>query len=177
LLRDGSPANGLCGYSSVDAGKVRFRQMPENDKILVDRYFSELLNDGDFARAHEILAPGFLFYGPSTRDGLDSEGFMRFVAETRAAFSNKHFAELDRIVDGNRVALRFRMTGMQDGSFHGIPPMGGMINVEGFDLIYINQGKITEVHAYFDLMTVVQQILTPAPVRMFGEIIGRFWPR
>jgi steroid delta-isomerase-like uncharacterized protein len=151
--------------------------MPDIDNTLIDRYFSELLNGGNFARAHEILAPDFVFYGPSTRDGLDSEGFMRFIAETRAAFSNKQFVELDRIVDGQRAGLRFRMTGMQDGSFHGIPPMGGTIDIEGFDLIFIDQGKITKVHAYFDLMTVVRQILTPAPVRMVGELVGRLWPR
>jgi steroid delta-isomerase-like uncharacterized protein len=151
--------------------------MPENHSHLVDRYFSELLNKGDFAKADEILAPDFAFYGPSTRDGLDARGFMGFIAETRAAFSDKHFTELERIAEGDRVALRFRMTGTNDGSFHGLPPLGGVIDVEGCDLIYISDGKVAEVRAYFDLMTVIQRFLTPPPVRMVGEILSSLWHR
>jgi steroid delta-isomerase-like uncharacterized protein len=151
--------------------------MAENDMTLVDRYLAELLNTGDFANAGEILAPDFVFYGPSTMEGLDREGFRRFIKETRAAFSNKRFTELDRIVEGDRVALRFRMTGTQDGAFHGIPPTGAMIDTEGCDVIYIREGRITEVRAYYDLMATVQRILTPLPVRIVGGLIGSLLSR
>jgi steroid delta-isomerase-like uncharacterized protein len=151
--------------------------MTENNRILVDRYLSELLNDGDFAAAEEILAPNFSFYGPSTRQGLDSGSFMRFIRETRAAFSNKRFTEIDRIVEGNRVALRFQMTGTQDGMFHGIPPTGAAIEVEGCDVIYILHDRIAEVRAYFDLMPVVQKLLMPLPVRIVGGLLGTLLPR
>jgi steroid delta-isomerase-like uncharacterized protein len=151
--------------------------MPQIEHNLVDRYLSELLNQGDFAKADEILTPDFIFCGPSTRDGLDCQGFMRFITETRAAFSNKQFTELERIAEGDRVALRFRMTGTNDGSFHGMPPMGATIDVEGCDLIYFVDGKISRVRAYFDLMTVIQRFLIPLPVRLAGEVFSRFWPR
>jgi steroid delta-isomerase-like uncharacterized protein len=145
--------------------------MTENRPNLVDRYLSEILNAGDFSAANQILAPNFVFYGPSTPQGLDSDGFMRFIKETRAAFSNKRFTELDRIVEGDRVALRFKMTGTQDGTFRGMPPTGAMIDAEGCDVIYIYQDRITEVRAYYDLMAVVQKLLTPLPVRVFGGFI------
>jgi steroid delta-isomerase-like uncharacterized protein len=151
--------------------------MAENNRTLVDRYLSELLNNGDFAGAAEILAPNFTFYGPSTRQGLDSAGFMRFIRETRAAFSNKRFTEIDRIVEGDRVALRFRMTGTQDGMFHGIPPTGAAIDVEGCDVLYILDDRIAEVRAYFDLMPVVQQLLTPLPFRIVEGLLGTLLPR
>jgi steroid delta-isomerase-like uncharacterized protein len=144
---------------------------------LVDRYLSELLNAGDFSAAHEVLAPNFKFYGPSTRLGLDAEGFKRFIAETRAAFSNKRFTELDRIVEGDRLALRFRMTGTHDGLFHGIPPTGATIDVEGCDVVYILGGKIAEIRAYFDLMPIVQNLLVPLPMRIVGGLLGSLLPR
>jgi steroid delta-isomerase-like uncharacterized protein len=148
---------------------------PEN--TLVDRYFSELLNQGDFAKAGEILAPDFVFYGPSTTGGLGSEGFIRYIKEMRAAFSDKHFTELERIVEGDRVASRFRMTGTQDGSYLGLPPLGVPIDVEGCDLILIKSGKIVEVRAYFDLMAIIQRFLVPPPLRMMGELMVHLWPR
>src|SRR4051812_16964920 len=79
-----------------------------SDSILVSRYLEEILNRGDFSRADEILAPGFVFHGPTTPHGVDRAGLRSFVEEIRAAFSNKHFKELERISEGRRTALRFR---------------------------------------------------------------------
>ena len=151
--------------------------MTEDQNIPVDRYFLELLNNGDYAKADEILSPEFVFYGPSSRQGLDNQGFIRFISEMRNAFPNKRFTELDRIADGNRVALRFRMTGTHEGSYLGVPPMGGNIDVEGCDLIRISDGRITEIRTYFDLMAVIQRVITPPPLRIFGEVLQHFWPR
>lgn len=144
---------------------------------LIDRYLAELLNAGNFTAASEILAPDFVFYGPSTPQGLDAEGFRAFIKETRAAFSNKRFTELDRIVQEDRVALRFRMTGTQDGTFCGIPPTGATLDTEGCDIIYVRGGRITEVRAYFDLMATVQRILMPLPGKIIGGLIGTLFPQ
>lgn len=149
----------------------------ENNSRLIDLYLSELLNAGNFTRADDILAPNFIFYGPSTLNGLDSDGFQQYINDTRAAFSNKRFTELDRIVEGDRVALRFRMTGTQDGPFHGIPPTGANIDVEGCDVIYIDQDKITEVRAYFDLTPIIQNLLIPLPARIIGGLVGNLFSR
>lgn len=151
--------------------------MLEGIETLVDRYFSEILNKGDFAKADQILSPDFVFYGPSTTAGLSSQDFTRYIEEMRAAFSNKSFTELDRIIQGNRVAIRFRMTGTQNGTFYGLPPSGISIDVEGCDLIYVQAGKISEVRAYFDLMAIIQKFLVPPPFRIFGELMEHLWPR
>jgi steroid delta-isomerase-like uncharacterized protein len=138
---------------------------------LVDRYLEEILNRGDFSRADEILAPDFVFCGPTTPQGVDRTGLRRFVEEIRAAFSNKHFNELERISEDRRIALRFRMTGTQDGSLHGVPPLGAEIDVEGCDLIYIHNNRIIRVRAYFDLMTIVQKLLIPPPLRFMQHFL------
>lgn len=149
---------------------------PQNpsDSVLVSRYLEEILNRGDFSRADEILAPGFVFHGPTTPHGVDRAGLRSFVEEIRAAFSNKHFKELERISEGRRTALRFRMTGTQDGSLHGMPPFGAKIDVEGCDLIYIHENRITEVRAYFDLMAIAQKLLVPPPLRFMQQIFESF---
>jgi steroid delta-isomerase-like uncharacterized protein len=149
----------------------------ETKGLLIDRYLSEILNTGDFSRADELLAPDLAFFGPSTRQGLDREGFEKFIKETRAAFSNKHFTELDRIVEGDRVALRFRMTGTQDGWFGGLPPTGATIDVEGCDVIRLQEDRIVEIRTYFDLMATVQRLLMPIPTKIIGELIGGILPR
>jgi predicted ester cyclase len=69
-------------------------------------------------------------------------GLAEFINELRAAFSDKHFEEIERIVTEACVVSRFRMTGTHDGSFHGFPPTGKPTEVEGCDLIYIQDGRI-----------------------------------
>jgi predicted ester cyclase len=145
--------------------------MPTAHSVLVDRYLAEILNRVDFSRADEILAPDFVFRSPSHPEGLNRTGLRIFLEEIHAAFSNKHFTELERISDETRVAFRFRMTGKQDGTLQGIPPLGVELDEEGCDLIYIRQYRIAEVRAYFDLLAIVQKFLIPAPVRLIQQIL------
>jgi len=164
-----NPPNDFLAGTAVQPAPPTQQSIPH--RVLVDRYFDELLNRGDFSRADEILAPDFVFRGPSTLHGVDQSGFRTFLEETRMAFSNKHFVELDRISEGNRVALRFRMTGTQDGYFHGIPPLGAVIDVEGCDLIYMHNGRIREVRAFFDLAQIIREFLIPPPVRFIQRLL------
>jgi steroid delta-isomerase-like uncharacterized protein len=159
---------------SAGTSVVCTRSMPENNShhVLVDRYLEEILNRGDFSRADEILAPGFMFRGPTNAQGVDRDGLRFFLEEVRGAFSNKYFNELERISEGPRVALRFRMTGTQDGSLRGIPPLGVEIDVEGCDLIYIHNGRILEVRAYFDLMGILSRFLIPPPLRFIQQFLA-----
>jgi predicted ester cyclase len=144
---------------------------------LLDRYLDEILNHGDFTNAGDILGERFIFYGPGNTIGLDSAAFVRYIQEMRAAFSHKEFTELDRIVSGDRAAVRFRMTGLQDGPYRGLPPLGGAIDVEGCDLVRVSEGKIAEVRAYFDLMAVMSRLLIPSPLRVFGQFMEQVWSR
>ena len=43
-------------------------------------------------------------------------------------------------------------------------------------MIRFENGKITEVRAYFDVLAILQRSLVPPPVRMFGELLGKLWP-
>jgi hypothetical protein len=52
-----------------------------------------------------------------------------------------------------------------------------MIDTEGCDVIYIRDGKVAEVHAYFDLMITIQKILMPLPARIIGGLVGSIFPR
>ncbi len=125
---------------------------------LVGRYFGELLNAGDFSRASEILAPGFVFYGPTAPAGLDTRGFEAFVDSLHQGFSDKFFVEIERLGLGDRMVSRFRMTGTHDGTFEGIAATGRGTDVEGCDVFYFAGGRIAVARAYFDLLGLLAQI-------------------
>lgn len=132
--------------------------MSQHRIMIIERYFRELLNEGNFAKAGEILTPDFTFYGPLALGGLNCQGLAEFIRRLRSAFSDKHFVELERVVERNMIASRFRMTGSHDGPFQGIPPTGRRIDVEGCDLFTLREGRISVTRAYFDLTTIMMQI-------------------
>jgi steroid delta-isomerase-like uncharacterized protein len=127
-------------------------------ELLIDRYFAELLNGGQFETADEIVTPDFRFYGPSAPQGRTIAGLAQFVADLRVGFSDKHFEELERIVEGDRAASHFQMTGRHDGSFHGIPPSGRLTKLDCCDLFYFRDGRIAQVRAYFDFLDLLKQL-------------------
>jgi predicted ester cyclase len=73
---------------------------------------------------------------------------------------------LDLVVAGDRAAVRWRSRGTFDGtgSFEGIAPTGATVEVEGFDLLTIRDGKVVANHAYLNGMDMARQmgVLPPA---------------
>lgn len=142
--------------------------MTDSVETLLERYFAELLNQGRFESAEEILCSGFVFYGPLADQGLTIEGLKDFTTALRIAFPDKKFARLDQVREDDSVACRFRMTGTHRGPFQGIPPTGKAISIEGVDFFYLRQNKIAVVRAYFDLMTILVQVGV-IPKLSFGQ--------
>lgn len=70
-----------------------------------------------------------------------------------------HFEILDAVVSGNKSAIRSRVTGTQTGPFMEMPVTGKAFDVEGIDIVAINdEGKVTEHWGIFDFMAMMQQI-------------------
>lgn len=131
--------------------------MSQTIHAFVGRYFN-LLNTGDFGMAREIVAPDFMFHGPSAPQGRTLQGLAQFIKQLKAGFPDKHFEEVERVTEGNKVVSRYRMTGTHDGIFHGIPPTGKFTEVDGCDLFYFRDGKIAKVRAYFDFLALLRQV-------------------
>jgi steroid delta-isomerase-like uncharacterized protein len=131
-----------------------------SDHAIVERYFTEMLNAADFTIAADILTADFLFYGPLTPEGVDTDGLRDFTLMLRAAFPDKHFTVLESFKGKDAAAIfcRFRMTGTHKGFFQGVPPTGKSIDVEGAELFTIQDGRIAQARAYFDLITIMTQI-------------------
>ena len=69
------------------------------------------------------------------------------------------FEILDSLVSGNRIAIRSRVTGTQTGPFMQMPATGKPFDVEGIDIVQVNdEGKVTEHWGIFDFMTMMQQV-------------------
>jgi predicted ester cyclase len=81
-----------------------------------------------------------------------------FAASFYAAFPDLEHRISEVIAEGDRVAVRFQLTGTNTESFMGNPATGKPIKVDALALMTVASGKVLELHGQFDQMGVLQQI-------------------
>lgn len=89
---------------------------------------------------------------------MDLEAHQAFAAGFYGAVPDLEHRIEEVIADGDRVALRFRLAGTNDGSFMGNPPSGKPVDVGAIVLMTVVGGRVTEVHGEFDQLGFTQQI-------------------
>jgi predicted ester cyclase len=89
---------------------------------------------------------------------FDLEGHKTFAATFYAGIPDLEHRIEEVIAEGERVAVRFRLTGTHSGSLMGQPPSGSRIDAGAIALMRISAGKVAELRAEFDQMGLMQQI-------------------
>ena len=76
------------------------------------------------------------------------------------AFPDFHFEILELIAEGEKAAVRWHATGTFNGStrFEGMDPTGERVDITGFDLLTIRNGKIQRNDAYMNGAQMAQQL-------------------
>ena len=122
-----------------------------DNKAIARRYFDEILNKGNTATVDAIIAADVIFRNPPTVIKGIAE-FRKLVASLRAAIPDLHFTLEDEFGEGNKVATRWVMRGVQ-----------GKLNVSGMDIFLIENGKVREIWVNMDTLAQAQQMgMVPA---------------
>jgi len=93
--------------------------------------------------------------------GPAGKGEMRsFFHDLFNAFPDFRLEILDLVVDDDRAAVRWRATGTFNGSrsFQGLEPTGKHIEIEGCDMVWVKDGKIARIEAYYDTASMARQV-------------------
>lgn len=91
--------------------------------------------------------------------GETREDYLRFMQLAFEAFPDFHVEVLDVVVEGDRVAARFRNTGTHEGEFMGIPASGRAFKLEGSDFCHFDdEARIAEHWAHADNLEFMQQL-------------------
>lgn len=137
----------------------------ETAREIVSEYF-DALREQDLDRAVAMWKPGTLdhLYGFGELSAPD--GIRDYFATIFAAVPDWRFEVLDLVAEGDQVAVRWRAGGTFDGTgkFQGLTPNGRPVELEGADVLTVEDGKIVSNHAYTNGMVFAQQIgaLPPA---------------
>ncbi len=130
------------------------------------RSHRDFLEHGRLETVDEIYAPDCVLYGRNIpaewRHG--TEGFKAYGQMLRAAFPDLKITHTSTVTQGSYQAIRWSFHGTHLGPLFGAPPTGKAVAMDGYDILFIEGGKIRELWVEQDMLTLLQQIgLAPAP--------------
>jgi steroid delta-isomerase-like uncharacterized protein len=126
--------------------------------MVVGRFLEEVLNQGRFEVANEIVAEDFVELDPLPGQRPGREGLVEVVKGLRTAFPDMHWKAEETIASGDKVVTRFTWMGTQKGEFLGIPATGRGVSVKGVVIDRVVGGWMTDSRILMDTMGLMQQL-------------------
>jgi len=132
------------------AGQAQQPAVPKGPEQIANWVVEQVWNQGDLRLLDRMYAPGALFHYQGRDFPLTPEFGAQIVQRWRKAFPDFHFKLEDRIIQGNKIALRIPFTGTHQGKFWGLEPTGRKINVTETLILRIQNDKIAEMWEDYD---------------------------
>ncbi len=120
-------------------------------------------NAGDLDGYFALYNPGVLLHG-YTPEPMDHAAARAFYEMIWASFPSPHLEFHEVLETGDRVTIRFTMTGRHDGPFMGVPPTGRSIALAGITILRFEGEGCTERWSCADMLGLLVQLgAVPAP--------------
>ncbi|QCJ48091.1 ester cyclase [Haloprofundus sp. MHR1] len=131
----------------------------ERNERTVRRFFDELVGGGDYGVADEVLTENYVRHelGPNP-DMTGREAFVEFVDGFKDAFGDARVDIDELLVVDDYVVVRATERGTHDGEFMGIEPTGNEFEIGGIVIHRLEDGKIAETYACWDLLDMLRQL-------------------
>jgi steroid delta-isomerase-like uncharacterized protein len=132
---------------------------------LIQRFYDEMLSNGNLDKLDELVTDDVVDHEqgmPGQPEGKDGVTF--FVNAMRSAFSDIKATIGPSVESGDMASACVTITGKHTGEFMGVPASDKSFEIEGLDMIRIEDGKCAEHWGVTDNMALMQQIgAVPAP--------------
>ena len=133
--------------------------MPIENNIQLMQRFVAFINTANEQLAQELISTDAKFYVPGQPEPMHGPGgCLAIIGMMRSGFSDIQWSLEDSVVEGNKVAARFIMTGTHNGTFFGVPPTGKVIKVQAINFYRFSIGQIIEEYGQPDMLGLLQQI-------------------
>jgi steroid delta-isomerase-like uncharacterized protein len=137
---------------------------PDANKKIFYRTINDFWNQGDVGVVDDLYATDYLGHDPAGLHGATLEEFKQSAAGLFTAFPDFHLILNDEVVEGDKIAKRWTVTGTHRGEFMGIPPTENHITIKGISFYRIADGKIVETWWSSDALGMLQQLgVIPPP--------------
>ena len=137
--------------------------MTAENKEVVRRLWGEVWQKNE-AAIETVIAPTFIghFTGFPEVHGID--GFRQFFTLNYTAFPDLVSRVDDLLAEGDKVTVRYTVTGTHAGELLGHAPTGKPITNTGIAIYRVADGKIVEAWGESDNLGLLQQVGIVAPL-------------
>jgi predicted ester cyclase len=125
---------------------------------LVHRLLEQAFNQGNLAIVDEVVATNSMTHTASWGIPAGRIGLKQWIATFRTAFPDLHCTIKDEIVQGDKMAACWTMSGTHKGMFIGNLPTGRPILAHGLLFARTENGRIVENWFLVDQMGLLQQL-------------------
>ena len=147
------------------------RQMPQQLEELTAAYLQ-----GDLDLIDDLVGPGYVRHVVDiSEDVVGPVGFGEAVMAFRTQFPDFHVRFDEVIVAGDRIVLRWMVTGTDTGGVGELPPTGMPIQISGASVIHVIDGRFVEEWMYYNEGAMMQQLgftLAPPAMEILEEAEG-----
>ena len=130
----------------------------EQNKNLIRRFFDEMWNPWNFAKADELLAPEIIFKGTLGNELKGRDAFRAYMRKVQSAFPDFHNTIIEITAEDDRVVARTFYHGTHRGEIFGLAPSGKEISYAGAAFFRIRQGQVIEGWVLGDLLSLLRQL-------------------
>lgn len=128
--------------------------------------FIRFINTGDIALGQSIISPDVVFYAPTSPHPMHGfQGYAAVLDMMRGAMPDVSWKAEESIADGNKVMVRFTMSGTQTKPFMGMPASGKKVSATAMNIYEFKDGKIIREHGLPDLFSMLIQLGAIPPAR------------
>jgi len=136
----------------------------EEAKAFTDRVLA-MWNEANITIVDEVYAPEIVRHDCGVpEDIVGLENMKNYLQNLFNAFPDLHITVDEMIVEGNKIAQRWTMTGTNTGSMGDMPPTGKNVRFIGVSIGHFVNGKAVEIWDFYNVLDMMQQLgftLTP----------------
>jgi steroid delta-isomerase-like uncharacterized protein len=147
-----------CNQLMRQSYATRENVMTKEDNLAVQQKFGSAVNSGQLELLRDVIASDVVDHDPAPDQGAGPEGYIRMFAALRTSFPDLEISGDQLVIDDDKIAIAYTMTGTQKGEFLGVAPTGRKIRARGVQIARFKDGKMVERWGSSDQLGILQQI-------------------
>jgi len=138
--------------------------MPMDSKAIVRRLYEDVWNKRKLEIVSDLISPSHALHdNNSSGSAVGPEAYRAQIAIFLAAFPDLRFTVEDTVVEKDKVAASWTISGTHKGEFWGVRPTNRKMSLEGITIHHIAHGKIIDSYISSDTVGLMRQLgLVPA---------------
>jgi steroid delta-isomerase-like uncharacterized protein len=140
--------------------------MSKDLRALGRRFINEFNKGEEAAMAviDEMVAANFVYHQGTGEDIHGLKDYKQSMREMFSAFPDIHWTIDDMIVEGDKAAIRYTITGTHKGELMGIPATNKKVTISVIGIDSMAGGKLVEAWDRMDTLGLMQQLgVIPTP--------------